>query len=131
MNFRCPFNCINVLFSIACSVIFIVLMLDVWKKFQEHTNRSFAEHFEWHDKHRVPPTVQVPREFLPFRPEAGPPTVSQDAPHRRAGLEIRAEESGSGLPSGSGREERGGESPRDRTIDKRELFSTDELHGKT
>ena len=110
-----------------------------WKPFQiqgERTNRSFAEHVEWQHNHRVPPTFQVLREFLTLRREAGPQTFSEDAPDRRAGPEIQAEELGSGLPSGSGREERGGEPPRDATTDKREVrgdigFPTDERHSET
>ena len=35
--------------------------------YQERTNRSFAEHVEWQDKHRVLPTVKVSQEFRPLR----------------------------------------------------------------
>ena len=46
------------------------------EEYQEHTNRSLAEHFEWQDKHRVTPTTMVPQEFRPLRDtNSGAPTA--------------------------------------------------------
>ena len=80
------------------------------EEYQERANRSFAEHIEWQDKHRVPPTIRVPQEFRPLRDvETMRPIVE---PHRPETRPHMPEEPGSGLPSGSGREERSTEPPR-------------------
>ena len=80
------------------------------EEYQERANRSFAEHIEWQDKHRVPPTIRVPQEFRPIRDvETMRPIVE---PHRPETRPHMPEEPGSGLPSGSGREERSTEPPR-------------------
>ena len=38
------------------------------EEYQERTNRSLAEHFEWQDKHQVEVlAARVPQEFQPLR----------------------------------------------------------------
>ena len=72
-----------------------------FEEYQERTNRSLAEHFEWQDKHQVLPVARVPQEFRPLQdidPTGGRGTGHTSEAHR--------EEAGSGLPSGSAREER-------------------------
>ena len=69
------------------------------EEYQERTNRSLAEHIEWQDKHRVPPTTRVPQEFRPLRDaETTRPTVE---PHRQEARPHMPEETGSGLLLGS------------------------------